>query len=403
MESRSCGPATLRRITATSRSSAILGVLLLAAALLVVARDARAQTSLAVPPDTSHWDFEGKAGPAEYQGRPCLFLDGGAAILRNFTMRDAVIDVDVATAPALRGFLGFQFRLSEDGSTGEWVYLRPHKSGFPDAMQYTPILRTGANWQIYSGPGFTGAVDIPRNEWFHVRLEVAGARAKFYVKDMNAPALVIDDLKSGAEKGLLLLHALTGATWFSNVTVRATPDAPWVRHPPAMPPGTLTPWRVSPAYDALARDLERAPGAAEMDTMKWESIAAEPPGFVVLYRYRDAPHLAVSFANDWSKRLEPQPGTRVVYARITIDADRDQVRKLYVGYSDEVSVFLNGKILWRGRSAQYFRDPGFLGIVNAENDAVYLPLHKGRNDLVLAVSEIGGGWGFVCRWADGKE
>ena len=123
----------------------------------------------------------------------------------------------------------------------------------------------------------------------------------------------------------------------------------------------------------------------------------------MLYRWRDAPHLRVSFADDFSKRLEPQPGTRVVYARTTIDSDRDQVRKLDVGYSDEASVFLNGRTLWRGRSAQYFRDPGFLGIVNAENDAVYLPLRKGRNELVLAVSEIGGGWGYVCRWADGKD
>jgi hypothetical protein len=32
-----------------------------------------------------------------------------------------------------------------------------------------------------------------------------------------------------------------------------------------------------------------------------------------------------------------------------------------------------------------------LGIVNAENDAVYLPLRKGRNELVLAVSELTGG------------
>jgi hypothetical protein len=53
-----------------------------------------------------------------------------------------------------------------------------------------------------------------------------------------------------------------------------------------------------------------------------------------------------------------------------------------------------------GRSAQNFRDPGFLGIVSAENDAVYLPLKKGANELMLAVSELGGGWGFVCRLAD---
>lgn len=91
---------------------------------------------------------------------------------------------------------------------------------------------------------------------------------------------------------------------------------------------------------------------------------------------------------------------KVVYARTSIDADRDGVRKLYLGYSDDVSVFLNGKILFRGRSAQNFRDPAFLGIVIPENDAVYLPLKKGRNELMLAVSELGGGWGFICRLAE---
>ena len=91
---------------------------------------------------------------------------------------------------------------------------------------------------------------------------------------------------------------------------------------------------------------------------------------------------------------------KLVYARTSIDSDREQVKKLYLGYSDDVSVFLNGKILFRGRSAQNFRDPGFLGIVNSENDTVYLPLKKGSNELVLALSELGGGWGFICRVAD---
>ena len=120
-------------------------------------------------------------------------------------------------------------------------------------------------------------------------------------------------------------------------------------------------------------------------------------------RYRESPHPRVTFQSDFSKRLDPQPGTRVVYARTTIEADGDQVRKLNLGYSDEVSVFLNGKILFRGRSAQSFRDPDFLGIVSPENDAVYLPLHKGANELVLAVSELGGGWGFICRLSDAVQ
>src|SRR5262249_54007927 len=139
------------------------------------ASPAFAQAVVQAPPDTTHWSLEGVAAPAEYLGRPCLHLDGGAAILKHFTMRDAVIDMDVAT-PANRGFFGVQFRLSDDGSTAEWMYMRQHHSGEPDAMQYTPVLHTGANWQIYNGPGFTGAVDIPRAEWFHIRLAVTGAQ-----------------------------------------------------------------------------------------------------------------------------------------------------------------------------------------------------------------------------------
>ena len=364
----------------------------------------RAQTSqvLGLAPDSPRWDFQGQAKAAEYLGRKAILLDGGAATVKDLEMRDGVIDFDVAT-PAVRGFFGVQFRLADGGANGEWIYLRQHKTGLPDAMQYTPILNTGANWQLYNGPGFTGAVDIPREVWFHIRLEVAGAQAKLYVKDIKEPALVMDDLKSGIQKGGLALYVLTGATYFSNFEFRETPPVAWQRHLPAMPAGTLTKWSLSPSYDALARDVERPLTPAESAGIQWQEAEAEPPGFVVLYRYREAPHIRVTFATDFSKRLDPQPGTKVVYARTTIDSDRDDVRKLYVGYSDEVSLFLNGRILYRGRSAQNFRDPGFLGIVNAENDAVYLPLKKGHNELMLAVSELGGGWGFVCRWAETRR
>jgi len=366
---------------------------------LLVAGPACSQTpgALSVPADTTHWTLEGKAEVTDYQGRHCLFLDGAQVTLRDLELRDGVIDVDVAT-PASRGFFGLMFRI--DGSNAEWVYLRQHRSGYPDAMQYTPILNTGLNWQLYNGPGFTGAVDIPKDKWFHLRLELTGAQAKFYVEDMAKPALVMDDLKSGLQKGSVALAVLTGATYFSNFEIRTTPDAPWERHLPPTPPGTLTQWSLSPSYDALQRDLERPLSRAESDSMRWQEVPIEPPGLVAINRYRDSPHPRVSFANDFSKRLEAQPGTRVVYARTYINSSRDGLRKLGIGYSDEVSVFLNGRILFRGRSAQNFRDPGFLGILSPDDDAVYLPLKKGRNELVLAVSELGGGWGFYCRLSE---
>jgi hypothetical protein len=368
-------------------------------AITAVSSGQETRQALSVPADSPRWDLEGQAKATEYQGRKCLLLDSGAAVLKDFEMRDGVLDVDVATS-AKRGFFGFDFRLDKDGINYEEVYLRQHKSGLPDAMQYTPVLNTGRNWQIYNGPGFTGAVDIPRDEWFHLRLEVTGAQAKLYVKDMNKPALVMNDLKSGVQKGQVALYDLTGATCFSNFEIRTTPDAPWERHLLPMPPNTLTKWSISPSYDALARNLELPLPPTESDAIHWQDVEAEPPGFVVLYRYLEAPHPAVTFQTDFSTRLHPQPGMKVVYARTTIDSDRDQVKKLYIGYSDDVSVFLNGRILYRGRSAQGFRDPGFLGIMNPENDAVYLPLKRGSNELMLAVSELGGGWGFICRLVD---
>jgi hypothetical protein len=371
----------------------------LAASLLIAAAPALARAQgapLSVAPDSPQWLLEGGATVSEYQGRKTLRLDGGAATLKDFEMRDAVIDVDVAT-PAKRGFFGVQFRVSADGNDAEWIYLRQHKSGLPDAIQYTPVLHTGLNWQIYNGPGFTAPVDIPRDTWFHMRIEVAGAQSRLFVGDMQKPVLVSDDLKTGARSGGLALAVLTGETHFANFQVRKTAEATWERHPPAMPPGTLLRWSLSPAFDALGRDLERLPARAELDALAWQDVEAEAPGFVVVNRYRDSPHPRVSFANDFSKRLEPQPGMQAVYARTTIVAERDEVRKLLLGYSDDVSVFLNGEILYRGRSAQNFRDPAFLGIVNPENDALYLRLKKGRNELVLALSELGGGWGFIAR------
>ena len=364
--------------------------------LLLSATGAADASGLSLAPDSPRWELEGRAKPAEYQGRPCLLLNGGTATVKDFEMRDGVVDVDVATT-AVRGFFGIQFRIA--GEDAEWIYLRPHKSTYPDAIQYTPVIHTGLNWQIYSGPGFTAPLQIPRDTWFHLRLEVTGAQARFFAGDMDKPALLMPDLKSGVRQGQVGLAVLTGETCFAGFEVHPAPTAPWERRLPPMPAGTLLKWSISPPLDALSRDLERPLSRDEAAGMTWRDVEAEPPGFVVLYRYVEAPHPRVSFQSDFATRLDPQPGTKVIYARTVIDSDKQQIRKLALGYSDEVVVFVNGTILFRGRSAQSFRDPGFLGIMDAEDDAVYLPLRKGRNDLVLAISEMGGGWGFVGRLA----
>jgi hypothetical protein len=346
------------------------------------------------PADSPRWQLGPKAKATDYLGRRCLALEDAPATLKDFEITDGVIDVDMAGTET-RGFYNISFRTQPSGD-GELVYLRAHKTGLNDAQQYSPMFKGVGPWQIYNGPGFTAPVDIPREIWFHVRLEITGAQAKLYVSDMAVPSLVMNDLKSGMRKGGVGFYGVH----ISNVEIRRMPPSVWERHEPAIPAATITKWSLSPSMDALERDLERPLSKSEADSMKWQEITAEPPGFVVINRYRKGPDLRPTFFNDFSKRLEPQKGMQVVYARTTILSDREQVKKLNIGYSDDVSLILNNRILYRGRSAQRFRDPGFLGIVNAENDAVYVPLKKGRNELVLAVSELTGGWGFICRFDD---
>ena len=85
--------------------------LIISVLFLFSASIAKSQTAqpLSVPPDSPRWDLEGEAKPAEYQGRKALLIDGGAAVLKDFEMRDAVIDVDVATpAPAVSSASTFE-------------------------------------------------------------------------------------------------------------------------------------------------------------------------------------------------------------------------------------------------------------------------------------------------------
>jgi hypothetical protein len=66
--------------------------------------------SLSVPAGSPRWELQQGAKVGEYLGRKCLAIDGGAAVLKDFEMRDGVLDVDVAT-PAKRGFFGFDVRI----------------------------------------------------------------------------------------------------------------------------------------------------------------------------------------------------------------------------------------------------------------------------------------------------
>src|SRR3954465_6147923 len=96
------------------------------AAILLFAAPMWAQSPLSVPADSPRWELEGDAKVVDYQGKKSLRMDGAAAILKHFVMRDGVIEVDVNT-PAKRGFVGFDFRIHKAQASYEEVYFRQHQ------------------------------------------------------------------------------------------------------------------------------------------------------------------------------------------------------------------------------------------------------------------------------------
>lgn len=360
------------------------------------------ETHAVIPFDSERWVISGNGVKREeHLGRRSLFLGGGAfAHLKDVEFEDGTIEFDVAASQP-RAFLGVAFRyLSREEH--EMFYLRPQKSGLPDATQYTPAFNAAHPWQLYSGEGFTAAAEIPRGKWLHVKIEITGLTGRVHLDHASEPVLIIKDLKRGYGKGSVGLWGSALGGHFADFKFTAAKPAANRTPPPRWTPpaGILHKWELSDAFDTAEKTLETLPSAAELKAMRWQAVTTEAPGMVVIDRHRKGLNVLPGFAGDAALRLQKARGPKAVYARAVIHSDREQVKKLSFGYSDEVTVFLNGQSLFTGKSAFRFRDPGFLGIVDVENDAVYLPLRKGANELVLAVSEYFGGWGFICRLDD---
>ena len=116
----------------------------------------------------------------------------GSAFLKGVEFQNGVIEVDMAFEGS-RAFGGIVFRMKMSGDY-EQFYIRPHKSRFPDALQYTPVTKGLSSWQLYSGEGFTAVAEIPYNTWIHVKLEVSGTQARVYLDNAKDPSLVVHDL-----------------------------------------------------------------------------------------------------------------------------------------------------------------------------------------------------------------
>lgn len=314
----------------------------------------------------------------QYMGRKCL---SGYAYLKDLELENGIIEVDIAV-DGTRSYPGIVFRMQSEEDY-ERFYIRPHRSSlYPDVLQYTPAFNGVDSWQLYNGEGFTAGANIPVNQWIHLKMEISGKQARVYLDNEEKPALVITDLKHGTSRGTIGVFGPKDKTaYFSNFRYRVDDKLKFDLPPETKTPlGMITEWELSPAFDVSQVDLELTPSQQGLADFTWRKVKSEPSGLV-----------------DISRFVKKAGGAAdCVFARTIINSDEDKVMNLKFGYSDALSIFLNGDMLFFGNSAYRQRDPSFLGILGL-NDAVYLPLKKGENELILMIAESFGGWGFMCQ------
>ncbi len=352
---------------ALSQAAVLLG-------LLFAAVEGRAEN---VPLDQEHWDIQGQRGKfVEHLGRPSLLLSAGLALVKDAKFTDGVIEFDIAVAKR-RAYTGVVFRV-QDPRNFEEFYIRPHQSGNPDANQYQPVFHNVDAWQLYYGEGYSAPTQYEFDRWMHIKIAVSGKNAEVYIRDMETPALFVNELKRDVQTGGVGLIASSEPTYFSNFCYTAQDHQPLKGKPkaprPALP-GTVMTWQVSQVIPGKALEKKYQLTPADKEQLTWQKLDSESTGLTNL------------------ARLHGLEGPRnTVFARVTLHSDREQIKKVRFGFSDRVKVYFNDRLLYAGDDSYASRDYRFLGTMGLY-DELYLPLQKGDNELWFAVTENQGGWG----------
>ncbi len=323
------------------------------------------------------WELDDATGQVvEHLGREALELRGGIAWLPDVEFHNGVIEFDVAFS-GQRGFVGTAFRILDTGNY-EQVYLRPHQSGNPDALQYTPIYNGFSAWQLYGAE--TAAATLGPSHWTHVRLVFWEQTMQVAIDGLRPQLTAI--LRRPVHAGSVGLTVAGGfaSAHFSNFSATELSEAPFEQLDAPRPgPGVITEWSVSDAFDEALMADAFSLDALPLTDLKWSPLAAEPSGLTNLARRQG---------------LVGQANTCL--ARIQVRSPSRQLASFNFGFSDRARVFFNGQLLFEGRDTYASRDYRFLGTLG-HYDRLVLPLEEGLNELVVAVSESFGGWGISGR------
>lgn len=342
-----------------------------------------------IPMQASAWDFPDTSMHfAPYEGVPALHVDGpGEAIAKGVNFSTGTIEFDFhATGP---GFCGMYFRRGAGSSDmrpeffSEFFYLRTFQLDNPlaaGAMQYAPIIRGTNLWDVLHD--YEGHANIKSEGWNHLKFVVSEKQLKFYLNEEEV--LWIPELLGRDANGGL---SLSGGGIYANIKITpgATEDLPaqagvdLTRHDARY----LRSWAHSPEAP-LPMDQFVTSETLPDSTTVWTPIKAERGGLVNLTRELSSP-----FADQ---------ERQIVWLRTTIESETAQTRKLSLGFSDDVWVFVNKGFTYLDMNmygSPIQKQPN--GRLSLENATFEIDLKAGKNEVWIGVANSFFGWGIVAR------
>ena len=156
------------------------------------------------------------------------------ARIKNLEFHNGVIEIEVAgrplpdAIPEARGFIGVAFRIKDDLSAFECMYLRPTNGRAEQQLRRNRATQyfSYPDWKFdrlrTEVPGhYEAYVDLVTGAWTKMRIEVEGDKAKLFVHDNEHPTIIVNDLKHGpdlaGEIGLYIDNGTEG--FFKNLMV----------------------------------------------------------------------------------------------------------------------------------------------------------------------------------------
>lgn len=352
-------------------------LLYLSIAFLGIHLSAAQDTTTKIGMLPSNWNVSEEATFERFDERETLVLNSGRAIVKNQTFANGTIEVDVY-ANSVRSFAGITFRKQNDNM--EEVYMRLHKSGQADAVQYTPIFNNESNWQLYRE--YQAQVSFKNTGWNTLKIEVNNHIAEVYVN--GEKVLLIDNLTTDNRSGEIGLFALF-SNRFSNFRFTRK-DAQNDPEPPVkdlIDPNIITQWEISEAKPYEARELN----FDDFSNEKYTTVKTEESGLLPISKYRRK-----TSSGNFEENQEDY-----VIASTTINADNNETRLFSFDYSDKIIVYLNGEAIFKGNNAFRLKGIQYMGHIDINTNKLYLPLKKGENKIHCVVIDKANGWGLIAK------